>query len=274
MRLSCWVLLVAFVLAGSARAALISVNTTTTGNNVTLNSITTSEGTFTAAQLIQVDVTHFKGSNTTVIVRPEGDPLPPTGGRAALLEDLSLSTAVVNFGGSATAGITAPPVINDPTPANNSSGLAINFATPIKNVAGQTDIVLFELVSTAQNPDPFAVSLLDGSAQKAYVAADYTVAVASTTLRTGLITPAPGSLALLENSTMTSNTETGSFSYQGVGIDLSDLGVPDGGSVSGLFFTSGSVDVGLIVGLHPVPEPSVVALLALAAGPLLMRRRR
>lgn len=224
--------------------------------------------------MIQVDVTHFKGSSTTVIVRPDGASLPPTGGRAALLEDFSLSTAVVNFGGSETNGISAPPVTDAADPANNTSGLAINFATPITNVAGQTDIVLFELVSTGQNPDPFAVSLLDGSAHKAYVSGDYSVTVASTSLRTGLITPAPGSLALLENSSMTSNSTAGTFSYQGVGIDLSDLGVPDGGSVSGLYFTSGSVDVGLIVGLHPVPEPSVVALLALAAGPLLMRRRR
>lgn len=274
MRAYCCALLIAFALAGSARAALISVNTTTTGNNVTLNSITTSEGTFTTAQLIQVDLTHFKGSNTTVIVRPDGAALPATGARAALLEDFSLSTAVVNPGGSETDGISAAPVTNDPDPANNTSGLAFNFTTPVRNVAGQTDIVLFELVSSGQNPDPFAISLLDGSAHKAYTSVNYTVTVASTSLRTGLLGTAPGSLSLLENGTMSSNATAGTFSYQGVGIDLSDLGVPDGGSVSGLFLTSGSVDPGLIVGLHAVPEPSVFALLTLSAGPLLMRRRR
>lgn len=128
--------IVLFVLVGLAalplRAAVVSFDTTKTGQNVTVNSITTTEGTFDTSKMVQINVTHYKGSNTTVIVRPDGDALPTTGNRAALLEDFSLSTAVVNFGGSATAGITSPPVMNNPqqTSPLNTSGLAFDFVTP------------------------------------------------------------------------------------------------------------------------------------------------
>jgi hypothetical protein len=248
-----------------SNASLLSATATTSGNNVVLDSVTTTGGTFTQAQFIGVDVTHFSNSSTTWIVRPEGDALPSSGNRAALFEDFSLSTVLANPGGSATTGISSPAVINDPTPANNTPGMAFNFLQPIRNVAGQVDIVLFEIATNTQTGDPFALSLLDGSASKAYVASNYSVLLAGTTLRTATGT-APLSLAQLESNTLTNAATAGVFEYRGIGIDLSDLGVPVDGSVTGLFLTSGSLDPGLVIGLHPVPEPSmlIVAGLGLA----------
>lgn len=96
----------------------------------------------------------------------------------------------------------------------------------------------------------------------------------TSTLRTGLTATGsePTSLSALENNSLSSNDQSGAFSYSAVGIDLSDLGIAEGATVSGLFLTSSTVDTGFIVGL--VPEPSAIALLALGAGSLLMRRRR
>jgi hypothetical protein len=247
-----------------AAATLVSAMTTTTGNNVVLDSVTTTHGTFNQSQMINVDVTHFRGTNTTWVVRPDGAPLPGAGARAALLEDFSLSTVLANPGGT-TSGINAPPVTNATPSTNNTQGLAFNFQQPVRNVAGEVDVVLFEIATDTQTGDPFALSLLDGSGTASFAAGDYTVLLPATTLRTGTGT-SPNSLAELESNTLTSNASSQAFQYRGIGIDLTLLGVPDGGFVNGLFLTGGAIDPGLIVGLNrpeAVPEPAALAMWSL-----------
>jgi hypothetical protein len=258
--------------ASTAHAELLSATSTVSGQDRTITSVTTSEGTFTTSQMVNIDVTHFRGASSTWVLRADGAGLPATGSRAALLEDFSLSTGLPNVGGSATAGITAPPQTGTADPANNTTGMAFDFLQPIVNNPG-VDIVIFDVASTSssQTGDPFALSLLDGSAHHAYVTGDYNIILGATNLRTATGT-IPRSLNELENNSLTSNAANGNFDYRGIGIDLDDLNVPAGGSVSGLYMTGMDMDPTLIVGL--VPEPGSAGLLLIGAGLFATARRR
>ncbi|MEX2213550.1 MAG: PEP-CTERM sorting domain-containing protein [Phycisphaeraceae bacterium] len=258
--------------ATSAQAILISATSTVTGNDRVLNTVTTTQGTFTQEQMINIEVTHYRGTSTTWAIRGDGGAVPAAGNRAALLEDFSLSTGLPNPGGSAVNGITSPAVINASPATGNTQGLAFNFLTPVENGNG-VDVIFWEIgTSDGQATDPFALSLLDGSAQKAYTAADFTLVLAGLNLRTATGT-APNSLAELESNAL-ANGALGNFSFRGIGIDLSDLGIAPGATVTGLFLTGGAIDPVLIVGLIQVPEPATLSLLALSAGALVRRSRR
>ncbi len=86
----------------------------------------------------------------------------------------------------------------------------------------------------------------------------------------------PASLSDLENGAYTLSNGNIVQALYGVGIDLSDYGVADGGTVSSIQYGSaaggqGTADPVMIVGI--VPEPSAL-LLALIGGSASFSRRR
>ena len=250
---------------GSDRLVDYSYDTNASGKATELTGVTLDRGgsryTYPASALIGVTLTHFKaGSARNNAASDPGEPVPAPGSRATLIEDMMLSTGIINPGGS-TSPLASDPVIDPVTPANSSAGMALRFAQPVINGPGD-DMVFFELQGGTVNGDTFHVSPLDGlsggglqtltissydipTAEAAEIATFWNNSFASTVQ----------SLAGLESESITASPNTAGFRAPGVGIDFSALGYALGAPVTGIFIRANGnagIDPVLVAGLPPV----------------------
>lgn len=254
----------------SASAAVIGVTiANASSGDYTLTSVSVNRGgttvTYLPSQLTGVDVTDVDQFSVPLATQ-SGSSLPTSGTRAALLEDGRLDTGLINI-----------------TTTNGSAdrSLQVVFATPVINSVGE-DILLFEVDGgdsvrfwinddrTGQSADAlsssFSGNLLTGMPYTTFAynnGGDQDI----------------NSLAELESSTGFQAGVNTSNVVRAVGLDLSLVGVPLGGSVSSIRLQSlagqgNRVDPVFIAGLPAVPEPAGVALAGLVSWPLLLRRKR
>jgi hypothetical protein len=275
LRLVALAVCVSAVLGGPAYATMISDFTfSNVGNKSNLETVEVGDGrrgVLTEAELTGIDVVHFnRGGDGSHLLTPDlvtGSPgTPGTNDRAKLLdEDVALNTGIVNPGGS--GGLAA-----DVSYTGSTVGMAVDFESPVTNGLG-VDVVLFEIFlhGSGQNPDPFTVSALgkDGDSSKSYgfdtvaggPSGDYDLSKIVLGGDLGGLAGNITTLTLLETSDIDSDLFV-NISAAVVGFDLSDLGVPSGASVTGLFIQDASIDPVYIAGLPvAIPEPSTLALL-------------
>jgi hypothetical protein len=263
--------LVGWIAAASAQAAVMnlsSANVSRTG--MELDAIHIGAATYHRADLTQLTLQTYAGGNPSAfLVLDTGlaanDPFTlSAAGRRALLEtDWNFATGIIN-----------------PTDVSFTSAL---FNAPVINVPGP-DIFFFEIEGTpgaTPNPADFRIN-------------GFTLNVAGSQYNTGLgfSTPnadvlkvrnagdtadlTPTSLATALSNPLRINSVNIAQVVFGLGLDLSDFGVPAGGSITQIEWKAGSttyVDPVLIVGVA-VPEPSAAVLLTLGGGMLLRCRRR
>ncbi len=285
-----WSSAATFVIIGVALGepiASITTQTTSHGGYTTLDltSVTLVRGvyglqTVDAADLTNIDVFHYNWPDFSYLLQADTGPNPPTGTRAALLEDLSLDTGLMFTPGG--TGLSAPPISTD-------VGIGVNFDEDVYNGPGP-DVVLF----ASEDPDlgrrypvvspldlgvPGRVSLTRGAGQGwAQVGSGMDMDMYKVGTASGVDT-----LSELESQSTAKHADRNYVLY-GAALDLSNLGYAEGEFASGLFFQSSGTGPGarwgphMIVGLHRVPEPSSVVVFftgAVAlAGIQLVRRRR
>jgi hypothetical protein len=267
---------VAGLTAGSsASAAVLGVTVAdASSGNYTLTSVSVARGsagtfTYVPSQLTGVDLTDVDAFQTPLLVQRDAS-LPATGTRATLIEDGRLDTGVVNI--TTTNG----------TPDRS---VQLTFASPVVNSAGE-DILLFDI----NGDDGVRFWINDDRTNQGF---SLTTANYSADLLTGMPYTSYNysnsgdqdinDLAELESPTGFGTPTNASASINALGLDLSSVGVPLGGSVTSIRFQSvagagGRVDPVLVVALPAVvPEPTAAAAaaaLALAGGLLGRRLRR
>ncbi|QDT99502.1 FecR family protein [Gimesia aquarii] len=253
--------------------------TTTLGPNQgaeDLTSVTVQRGgnayQYPVEDLIGIELTHYKGKS--FIARNDGiDPAtdgdPATLRRHLLEQDRSLVTGVVNPFGS-TKPLTRPPVMNESEDPDqpNTPGMAIRFREPVVNDHGP-DIVLFDLhvIVHPTGGDTFFVTPLPfTSNRKTYQIKQFDIDLASPEAKLlekfwlHIFNQKTGVRSLTELESAKGNG--GKWHVVGakalaLGIDLSDLGVPEGETVEGLFIQDldgdrDSVDPVFIGGFPPL----------------------
>jgi hypothetical protein len=263
----------ALTVPSGASASVIGVTIAdASSGNYTLTSVSVTRGaagtfTYVPGQLTGVDLTDVDAFQTPLLVQRNAS-LPAPGTRATLIEDGRLDTGVVNI--TTTNG----------TPDRS---VEVTFASPVVNSAGE-DILLFDI----NGDDGVRFWINDDRTNQGFT---LTTANYSADLLTGMpytsYNYANGSdqdindLAELESPTGFGTPTNASASINALGLDLSSVGVPLGGSVTSIRFQSvagagGRVDPVLVAGLPAVvPEPATAVLLALtASGATLGRRRR
>lgn len=253
--------------------------TTTLGPNQgaeDLTSVTVQRGgnayQYPVEDLIGIELTHYKGKS--FIARNDGiDPAtdgdPATLRRHLLEQDRSLVTGVVNPFGS-TKPLTRPPVMNESEDPDqpNTPGMAIRFREPVVNDHGP-DIVLFDLhvIVHPTGGDTFFVTPLPfTSNRKTYQIKQFDIDLASPEAKLlekfwlHIFNQKTGVRSITELESAKGNG--GKWHVVGakalaLGIDLSDLGVPEGETVEGLFIQDldgdrDSVDPVFIGGFPPL----------------------
>lgn len=193
------------------------------------------------------------------VIGNEQLPTPP----ASWLADTSLRTGVINLGGSARPLTTDPVLTIDETQGDfGTPGMAIRFNRPVHNGPG-ADVVLFELQMFANpvqgdgfhvSPLKFEPGLHSYSIKEFDLTVDSPEALPLADVFLHKYEQVPRSLAELETLASHPVTQACKFHAIAVGIDLSDLGYPEGALVEGLFFQDDLADVDyldpiLIVGL-------------------------
>lgn len=208
--------------------------------------------------LVGIELTHYTGKSFLTRndgIDPGNDGNSQTLRRHLLDQDHCLLTGVVNPGG-ATTPLTKPPVMNaieDPHQPN-TPGMAVRFRQPIVNDAGP-DIVLFDLqvIVHSTTGDAFYVTPLPFSSKlKTHKIEQFDIDLASPEAQ--LLEKfwlhifqqnqqekqnhqdAVHSISELETATGNGgNWHVVGAKALAVGIDLSDLGVPEGETVDGIF---------------------------------------
>lgn len=256
--------------AGTASAKVIGVTVSdVSSGDYSLTSLSISRGsagtfTYLPHQLIGVTVTDVDAFDQPIMV-PRGEALPAPGTRAALLEDNRLNTGVINI---------------TTTNGGPERSLEVTFNRPVINSDGE-DIVLLEMggndgirwwidndrENRGQNIgiNQYSAMLMRGI--------PFTLYRYNKNGQTSVM-----SLEDLESPDGWGSADDLSGDLFGLGLDLSNLGVPLGASVNSIRIQSwagegGRVDPVLIVGLPAVPEPTSAGVLILA-GALLVSRRR
>lgn len=205
--------------------------------------------------LIGVELTHYTGRSFLTRndgVDPGNDDHSETLRRHLLDQDHCLLTGVVNPGGS-TSPLTTPPVmnpVNDPRHPN-TPGMAVCFHQPIVNDVGP-DIVLFDLqvIVHSTTGDAFYVTPLPFSSKlKTHKVEQFDIDLASPEAqllekfwlhifqqKNKNQQDAIQSISELESAIGNGgNWHVVGAKALAVGIDLSDLGVPEGQTVDGIF---------------------------------------
>ncbi|MEW4452440.1 FecR domain-containing protein [Bremerella sp. JC817] len=188
--------------------------------------------------------------------------------RADFASDRSLRTGLINMGGSPEPLASDPKMTID-VDANDfgTPGMAVMFDRPVRNGPG-ADIVFFE-IQTYSNPiegDAFHVSPLKFTeGLRSHTITQYDLTMESPEALCVQPTwlyrsdQAPKSLEQLEQLPFDSVEQSTRFDAIAVGIDLSDLGYPEGALVEGLFFQDAmdnedAVDPVFIAGLPDEPS--------------------
>lgn len=224
---------------------------------------------YKAEDLIGIEVIHFRaGANPNNLSVPVGDARDDIASRRSPLEtDVLLHTGYLNPGGSRLL-LASDPVIAPRNGDDSTPGMAVRFHQPIVNVMGP-DVVFFE-VQSAVNPadgDAFHVSPLR------FDAGLHSIAIKryDITLNAAEALPVPKfelrkydlpvtSIDRLLDGGFKQTQPALDFFAIATGIDLSDLGYPDGAAVEGLFFQDAEDDGGhqvdpvFIGGLPPSKE--------------------
>ena len=240
-------LALAAVTAPALRADVTDYTTTLTEDGrFVLTSVTVRLGAgdavFDADRLIPVKVVHFRSPTAVNLVALPQAGAPPAGMRAGLLEDNLLNTGLINPGGQR-APLTSDPVLDGP---DATPGLAVRFARPVTNRPGD-DVVMFELHTRVSSPpggDSFHVSPLCFSpglrtltVEKFDIDLDHPRAQPLAAYHSHQLSAPAESLGELETlTTSVVNRNAAGFHALATGIDLSDLGFPEGAEVEGLFF--------------------------------------
>jgi len=193
-------------------------------------------------ELIGSQVTHFHAQDNHGYLIGDNK-LPNV--HADFASDGSIRTGVINIGGSRQPLTESPNlVVDDEAGQFGTPGMAIRFNRPVTNGPG-ADVVLFELqmFSNPLSGDAFHVSPLefrDGLHSHTVTSYDLTLespeALQVATLYLQKFEQVPRSLSELKSFSSTSVVQAVKFHAIAVGIDLSDLGYPEGASVDGLFF--------------------------------------
>ena len=253
--------------------SLTGYTTASRGSDEVLTSVTVvqsgQEKVYNPEKLIRCRVVHYRSSGGVALALSSHEEQLPSGDRALLL-DGRLTCGLPNPGG-------APhPVGNNPvfTGDNPTPGLAVAFETPVLNRPGP-EVVLFEIHKGGAG-DPFHVSPmtagagLHGITVHAYdIPADAPAAVGLPAIHLYRFNEAPRDLEQFFRAgyKVHINGESG-FAAAATGIDLSDLGYPEGQRVRGLFLQSvpgrSSFDPVAVLGL---PDPKPENLLAAAPEP-------
>lgn len=221
--------------------------------------------TYEPFQLTGVALTDVDAFDIPLLV-PRGGALPAAGSRAALLQDNRLDTGVINI-----------------TTTNGTADRSVEvmFAAPIVNSAGE-DILIFEAGgddSIRWWIDNDRTNKSADLATAAYSGNLLTVPFSRYRYRNG----ADGNLLSLADLETAADryafADDNGGTINALGLDLSSVGVPLGGSVTSIRFQSlanggGRIDPVLIVGLPAVPEPATAASLATLALAAARRRRR
>ena len=226
-----------------------------------VTSITLNGRTYQQTDFLLPTLQHIYMSSSSAYDGPHG-----ASPRSALLEDLFVNTGADNLG-SGPGGRTSPP--NTTTP-----GMLMSFSG-LTNGPGY-DVVFVDRYSTDAfivytGPDPGAPAELDVPTTA------YGPQMLDMTYGKNPFSSTPTSLTQFNTNPSYSYTHYVHSYVHGVALDLSDLGVPDGASVTHLFFqddgrVSGTLDPVFVTGL--IPEPATVSLLALGGLALLRRQER
>jgi hypothetical protein len=208
--------------------------------------------TYRINDVIGFDLTAFAGDSGTSLLNTQGAGNVPVGSRAALLDaDLRFDTGVIN-------------------PARSPTAMTILFDQPVFNNRGD-DVVLFEWNAGAAG-DPFQVRT-NGITQQ-YTTGSYNGQHGGPVpVNAQVIGGTPSTLFQLENNGASSNFDLNQNIF-GVGINLSDFGIPKGTSVTtiqlGSAATGSTPDfvyiAGLKLGSPSVPEPATGMFLLLGVG--------
>ncbi|MFT5121664.1 MAG: hypothetical protein ACI9TH_004110 [Kiritimatiellia bacterium] len=208
--------------------------------------------TYRINDIIGFDLTAFAGDSGTSLLNTQGAGNVPVGSRAALLDaDLRFDTGVIN-------------------PARSPTAMTLLFDQPVFNNRGD-DVVLFEW-NTGGAGDPFQVRI-NGITQQ-YTTGSYNGQHGGPVpVNAQVIGGTPSTLFQLENNGASSNFDLTQNIF-GIGVNLSDFGVPKGASVTSIQLGSAASgatpDFVYIAGLklgHPsVPEPSTGMFLFLGVG--------
>ena len=263
--------------AGAARGAVIGATIAdASSGNYTLTSVSVtraSAGTFTyvPANLTNVQLTDVASFATPLLVPGLNAAVPAPGTRASLLEDWRLDSGVIEPFSTAGGAL---------------DSFEVTFLNPVVNSAGE-DILVFD--AGAQETTFFYINNDDSAAGDAgspqrlapanfsstLVNVNYSLFSYNDGLGSGSASQNVDTLEELESPTGFTFSSNGTqVGIAAAGLDLSNFGVPLGGTVSSIRFqaVSGRIDPVLIVGLPAVPEPAGLGLLA--AGSLLLRRTR
>lgn len=265
------------VMVGAARGAVIGATIAdASSGDYTLTSVSVTRGsagtfTYVPSQLTNVELTDVASFATPLLVPGLNAAVPVPGTRASLLEDWRLDSGVIE-------------------PFSTSGGafdsFEVTFLSPVVNSAGE-DILVFD--AGAQETTFFYINDDDSAAGNAsspqrvapanfsstLLNVNYSLFSYNDGLGNGSQSQNVDSLEELESPTgFTFNSNGTGAGVAAVGLDLSNFGVPLGGTVSSIRFqsVSGRIDPVVIVGLPAVPEPAGLGVLA--TGALLLRRRR
>ncbi|MFP4058254.1 MAG: LamG-like jellyroll fold domain-containing protein [Candidatus Brocadiia bacterium] len=255
---------------------LQAISASYSGDQLLLSSVDvfregTGVATIPAADLIGVEVTHYRTDQDAVVVIPPGASEPSPWSRAALLEDLALNTGLANPGQG--GGLGTDPAPSDP-------GVGLQFLETVFNGPG-VDVVIFEVDNQA--PDPFVVSPLvfdrPGLTSMTVNSADYVPFEDEVFGLDVYFTDADvTSLDVLETLGFSSHQVFGGYQAYGIALDLSHLGYSLGDGVGGLFLQSvpgaSPFDPTYAAGLPFIPEPGTLVLLGGGLAAALRRRRR
>ncbi|QDU59353.1 FecR protein [Planctomycetes bacterium Pan216] len=222
-----------------------------------------------ADELIPITVDWFRGDSVTEVNGHMASDRPSPSRPSDLMEDLRLSTGIINFGGR-------PQPLRKVSPGDLSAdadsggvpGLGVRFSRPVVNHPGP-DVVLFEVqsFSNPQDGDPFHVyAVTDREDLKPLTVTRFDLPVDSPGVREvkplwshRFPTPIESLTELgATEAPVKTNVSHQHFRVIGVGIDLSDLGFAHQESVDALFFQhaaegeASKVDPVFIAGLPPL----------------------